>query len=143
MTDMLIQLTAQAEARGADLVTLRALIEEASEVGARRVLVQLGLQDERAARDMGDLRELLSAWRDAKSSARKAVIVACCTSASARRLRTSATSTPTRARNSASERASSDAASGSDMSRVDHASTSNATSPPGNLPRLRVQCISC
>ena len=74
MTDMLTQLTAQAEARGADLVTLRALIEEASEIGARRVLVQLGLQDERAARDMGDLRELLSAWRDAKSSARKAVI---------------------------------------------------------------------
>jgi hypothetical protein len=42
---MLIQLTAQAEARGADLVTLRALIEEASELGAARALASLGLDD--------------------------------------------------------------------------------------------------
>jgi Family of unknown function (DUF6127) len=73
-TNMLAQLTAQAEARGCDLVTLRALIEEASELGAARALTRLGLADERAPKDMADLRELLSAWRDAKSSARKAVI---------------------------------------------------------------------
>ena len=73
-TNMLIQLTAQAEARGADLVTLRALIEEASELGAARALASLGLDDPRAAKDMAELRELLSAWRDAKVSARKAVI---------------------------------------------------------------------
>jgi Family of unknown function (DUF6127) len=73
-TNMLAQLTAQAEARGCDLVTLRALIEEASELGAARALARLGLADERAPKDMADLRELLSAWRDAKSSARKAVI---------------------------------------------------------------------
>ena len=73
-TNMLIQLTAQAEARGADLVTLRALIEEASELGAARALASLGLDDPHAAKDMAELRELLSAWRDAKVSARKAVI---------------------------------------------------------------------
>jgi Family of unknown function (DUF6127) len=71
---MLTQLTAQAEARGADLVTLRALIEEASEHGAQRVLARLGLDDDTAPKDMAELRQLLSAWRDAKSSARKAAI---------------------------------------------------------------------
>ena len=71
---MLIQLTTQAEARGADLVTLRALIEEASELGAARALAALGLADDTARKDMEELRELLSAWRDAKRSARKAVV---------------------------------------------------------------------
>ena len=76
MTDalMLAQLIAQAEARGADLVTLRALIEEASELGAGRALARLGLADEDAHKDMAELRELLGAWRDAKKSAGKAVI---------------------------------------------------------------------
>ena len=73
-TMMLTQLTAQAEARGADLITLRALIEEASELGAARALGQLGLNDATAHKDMAELRELLSAWRDAKSSAWKAAI---------------------------------------------------------------------
>ena len=50
------------------------LLAQASESGARRALAQLGLADERAPIDMAELRELLSAWRDAKSSARKAVI---------------------------------------------------------------------
>jgi Family of unknown function (DUF6127) len=53
---------------------LRALIEEASEQGAARALAQLGLADDDAHKDMADLRELLSAWRDAKSSALKAFI---------------------------------------------------------------------
>ena len=74
MTMMLTQLTAQAELRGADLVTLRALIEEASEQGAARALAHLGLDDDKAPKDMAELRELLVAWRDAKSSARKAAI---------------------------------------------------------------------
>lgn len=73
-SNMLTQLTAQAEAGGADLVTLRALIEEASELGAARALSALGLSDETARKDMEELRELLSAWRDAKLSARKAVV---------------------------------------------------------------------
>jgi hypothetical protein len=72
--DTLAQLAVQAEARGADLPTLRALIEEASELGAQRALTQLGLADEKAPKDLSELRELLSAWRDAKTTARKAVI---------------------------------------------------------------------
>lgn len=78
MTDpnasMLALLVAQAEGQGADLVTMRALIEEASEVGAERALSALGLRDENARRDMDDLRELLRAWRDAKKSAGQAVV---------------------------------------------------------------------
>ena len=50
------------------------LLAQASETGAQRALVHLGLSDQSAAKDMADLRELLSAWRDAKKSARKAVI---------------------------------------------------------------------
>ena len=70
----LASLMAQAEGRGGDLVTLRALVEESSQAGARRALAQLGLDDERARRDMDELRELLGAWRDAKRSAWRAVV---------------------------------------------------------------------
>ena len=71
---MLALLVAQAEGQGAGLVTVRALIEEASGVGADRALQALGLKDERARRDMDELRELLQAWRDAKKSAWAAVV---------------------------------------------------------------------
>ena len=71
---LLASLMAQAEDRGVDLVTLRALVEESSQSGARRALGALGLDDQSARRDMDDLRELLSAWRDAKRSVWKAVI---------------------------------------------------------------------
>ena len=71
---VLAQLMAQAERRGGDLVTLRALVEESSEAGARRALASLGLDDANARRDMDELRELLSAWRDAKRSAWRAVV---------------------------------------------------------------------
>ena len=71
---LLANLMAQAEGRGGDLVTLRALVEESSQAGARRALAQLGLDDERARRDMDELRELLGAWRDAKRSAWRAVV---------------------------------------------------------------------
>jgi Family of unknown function (DUF6127) len=57
-----------------ELAELRVMLEQASEAGAQRALAHLGLADESAAKDMADLRELLSAWRDAKRSARKAVI---------------------------------------------------------------------
>ena len=56
------------------MITLRALIEEASGAGAERALTALGLKDEHARRDMDDLRELLRAWRDAKKSAWRAVV---------------------------------------------------------------------
>jgi hypothetical protein len=71
---MVALLVAQAEAQGANLVTLRGLIEEASELGADRVLGALGLKDANARRDMDELRELLQAWRDAKRSAWQAVV---------------------------------------------------------------------
>ena len=79
MTDgtVLAQLMAQAtdgrvEGR-ADLATLRAIVEEAGELGAARALRRLGLDDAPAAKDVAELRELLGAWRDAKKSAVKAV----------------------------------------------------------------------
>ncbi len=72
--ETLARLTAQAEGRGVDLVTLRAMVEDASQAGAVRALGALGLDDTRARRDMDELRELLSAWRDAKRSAGKAVV---------------------------------------------------------------------
>jgi len=65
--------TGAASATG-DGAVLRALIEEASELGARRALARLGLADEAARGDIGDLRQLLGAWRDAKTSARKAAV---------------------------------------------------------------------
>lgn len=72
--DMLAGLMAQAKQDGADLVTLRAIVEETSELAAARVLERLGLADEGAQDDLGELRELLQAWRDAKTSAWKAVV---------------------------------------------------------------------
>jgi Family of unknown function (DUF6127) len=72
--DMLTALIAQAQVNGSDLVTLRAIIEEASELGANRVLRRLGLEDENAQDDIDELRDLLGAWRTAKASATKAVL---------------------------------------------------------------------
>jgi 2-keto-3-deoxy-L-rhamnonate aldolase RhmA len=72
--DMLAKLMAQANTQGTDLVTLRAIVEESSELGANRVLDRLGLDDEHAQGDLDELRELLSAWRAAKASATRAVI---------------------------------------------------------------------
>lgn len=57
-----------------DAALLRAVVEEASELGARRALARLGLADAAARDDVGDLRQLLGAWRDAKTSAWKAAV---------------------------------------------------------------------
>ncbi|MGY6638419.1 MAG: DUF6127 family protein [Erythrobacter sp.] len=72
--DVLASLMAQAKEEGASLVTLRAIVEESSMLGTDRALTRLGLGDAGADRDLGELRELLRAWRDAKSSAWKAFI---------------------------------------------------------------------
>ena len=72
--DMLAGLIAQAAVGGGDLVTLRAIVEEASEVGAGRALARLGLSDDAAQDDLDELRELLGAWRAAKASAWKAAV---------------------------------------------------------------------
>ena len=71
---MLARLMAHAEGQGADLATLRALVEESSELGASRALEALGLTDPHARRDMDELRQLLQAWRDAKQTAWKEVV---------------------------------------------------------------------
>jgi hypothetical protein len=72
--DMLARLIAQAEDQGGELITLRAIVEEASDLGAARVLTRMGLADSGAHEDLHELRELLRAWRDAKASVWKAVI---------------------------------------------------------------------
>ncbi len=45
------------------------LLNCAAERGAERVLVRLALENGHAARDIGELRELLEAWRDARRTA--------------------------------------------------------------------------
>jgi hypothetical protein len=72
--ELLASLMAQARGEGAELVTLRAIIEEASVLAGDRVLDRLGLGDPRAEDDLGELRQLLKAWRDAKTSAWKAFV---------------------------------------------------------------------
>jgi hypothetical protein len=72
--EMLARLIAHTAGDSGELVTLRAIVEEASELGANRVLSRLGLADDSAEKDIDELRELLAAWRAAKASARKAVL---------------------------------------------------------------------
>jgi hypothetical protein len=72
--DILASLMAQAREEGAELVTLRAIVEEASVLATDRALERLGLGDAGAESDLGELRELLRAWRDAKTSAWKALV---------------------------------------------------------------------
>ena len=72
--EALARLIALAGTGAADAALLRAVVEEASELGARRALARLGMADEAARDDVGDLRQLLGAWRDAKTSAWKAAV---------------------------------------------------------------------
>jgi hypothetical protein len=65
---------AQARSEGAELVALRAIVEETSALAIDRALQRLGLGDARAEGDLTELRELLRAWRDVKASAWKALI---------------------------------------------------------------------
>ncbi len=71
---MLAGLLAQASEEGAKIDTLRAIVEETSDMAAERALMRLGLGDANAEGDLGELRELLGAWRDAKSSAWRAFV---------------------------------------------------------------------
>lgn len=71
---VLTQLIEQGVEEGVDLSTLRAIVEEAGELGATRALARLGLGDAGAVGDVAELRELLRAWRDAKRSAWKALV---------------------------------------------------------------------
>lgn len=76
MTDgeMLARLIAQADDGRDDLLMIRAIIEEAADMGTARALERLGLADHGATGDVRELRELLGAWRDAKKTARSALI---------------------------------------------------------------------
>ena len=65
--DMLASLLAQAAEEGADVATLRAVVEEAGELGAGRAVARIGLADADAGADLRELRELLQGWRDARS----------------------------------------------------------------------------
>lgn len=71
--EKLARLVADA-AEGRSIPVLLGLVEEASEQGAERALHRLGLSDDNASADIADLRELLTAWRTAKTSAWKAVV---------------------------------------------------------------------
>lgn len=73
-SDTLVSLMAQANQDGADIVTLRAIVEETTEIATDRVLDRFGLTDPNAVNDLDELRELLQAWRDAKASAWKAFV---------------------------------------------------------------------
>lgn len=74
--EMLARLVAQAETQptGSDMLMIRALVEEASELGAGRALERLGLTDRGAEDDVRELRAMLSAWREAKKAARGAIV---------------------------------------------------------------------
>jgi Family of unknown function (DUF6127) len=77
-TDMtaatLARLSQQIDAQGADPLLLRAIIEEASDLGAMRALERVGLADAAANKDMQDVRALLDAWRATKSSVLKIIL---------------------------------------------------------------------
>jgi Family of unknown function (DUF6127) len=70
----LAALMAQSVHDGADPMALRALVEEACDIGARRALARLGLEDSQALADMYELRTLLDAWRDVKKTARRTAV---------------------------------------------------------------------
>jgi len=53
---------------------LDAMLEDAAERGARKAMERIGLQDERAGKDVAELRSLLEAWRDTKATARRTVV---------------------------------------------------------------------
>lgn len=73
-TDVLSALAQQAVEEGAEPLTIKALVEEASENGAQRAMSSMGLSDPQAIGDIHELRQLLMSWRDVRRVARRAVI---------------------------------------------------------------------
>lgn len=51
-----------------DREELRALLEHAAEIGAKRALESVGLHDEKASKDISDVRSLLESYRTVKTS---------------------------------------------------------------------------
>ena len=64
----------RAAREGASTATLIDLVEAASEAGATRALNRIGLHDADAGKDIGELRQLVQGWRDAKTSALRAAV---------------------------------------------------------------------
>lgn len=71
---IMAHLCAQEKEIGGDMLTLKALVEEAAQAGAHRAMQVIGLADDAARKDLDELRQLLAAWRDAKVSARRAFV---------------------------------------------------------------------
>ncbi|MCK5042167.1 MAG: hypothetical protein KAR62_07725 [Sphingomonadales bacterium] len=72
---MSLALLAQAaNSEGTDTITIKALVEEASEVGAAKALARCGLHDENAGADIRALRDVLGAWRDARRVAWRSAV---------------------------------------------------------------------
>ncbi len=53
---------------------LDAMLEEAAERGATKAMEKVGLHDEHAGKDVAELRGLLEAWRDTKTTVRRTVV---------------------------------------------------------------------
>jgi hypothetical protein len=53
---------------------LEAMLDRAAKKGARAALEELGLHDGNGPRDMGEIRELLSAWRDTRVTFRRTFV---------------------------------------------------------------------
>ena len=53
---------------------LEALIDKASEAGAKRALKEIGLDDVNAGNDLRELRGLLKSWQDMRKSALQAIV---------------------------------------------------------------------
>lgn len=71
---VLAALAEQARMQGVSVATVRALVAQASEEGARRALQRAGLADGNAGRDIRELRTLLEAWRTARRTAAETLV---------------------------------------------------------------------
>jgi hypothetical protein len=65
MSDILAMLVAQAEGKGCDLITIRALVEEAAEAGARRALAKATPTRSAKTPESGLVRRMVARCRQA------------------------------------------------------------------------------
>lgn len=56
---------------------LSILLDKAAESGARKALHEIGLRDDRARADIEDMRSLLAAWRNTRSTMWRTILQAC------------------------------------------------------------------
>lgn len=73
-SDILETLISQALEDGAQPLTLRAIVEDASQTGAQRALAHIGLSDTSAHHDITELRQLLTSWHDVQTTARRTIV---------------------------------------------------------------------